>query len=55
MIVYTIRYKDGFIQCDETNHRYVVMLKLGDGGWFIEVYKSIRAAKGAITRKARRV
>lgn len=53
-MIYTIRYNDGFIQCDDTNHRFVVMIRLRDGGWFIKVYDSLSGAKRSITRAKNR-
>jgi hypothetical protein len=51
-IWFTIRYKDGFIECRQG--RYTVMLKLPTSSWFIRAYSRLPSAKSAITKTMKR-
>lgn len=52
--MYTIRYKDGFLQCYIGSDECMVMIPLKNKGWRIEKCKTHRAAKSLITRTMKR-
>lgn len=53
--MYTIRYKDGFLQCYIDRDECMVMLPKGDGSWLIEESKSQRAGKSRITNAMKKL
>jgi hypothetical protein len=52
--MFTIRYKDGFLQCYIDRDECMVLLKKRKGGWLVEKAKTQRAGKAMITRCMRK-